>query len=311
MRVGITTQLAASSGWTSTVAARAARAGTHSAPRHAPIRVYVSSTNDASGDVKGEPAYACRKCKDTGACACTTCKGNGYLPPGGFHNKNDVNYKTAAGSRWTAHKRTRGWRHFECVGASPTKKTLTLVATCDRSVQVDVPIKMMKDRMEWSSGWKQREELDWVGDADQPGGAVARPKGGTTCVACQGVGTSACEAKGCKLGVVKLERQRAVIEKTEKMFKATLAATAGAADEDLDEKTRDLRKRMKAQLKTKSKLKIQAKRNEKQAAAELKLKTRDGEDWGNYRRKAKDAFLEDWIAGADKSIMDSDPEKQQ
>mmetsp|Transcript_8729 Transcript_8729/g.28711 ORF Transcript_8729/g.28711 Transcript_8729/m.28711 type:complete len:303 (-) Transcript_8729:111-1019(-) len=302
MRVGVTTHIASSSRWTTT-GMHAVRAQTHIVRA---IRVRSLSENDAAWDAEDERAYACRKCKDTGACACATCKGSGYLPPGGFHNKNDVNYKTAAGSRWTAHKRTRGWRHFECVGASPTKKTLTLVATCDRSVQVDVPIKMMKDRMEWSSGWKQREELDWVGDADQPGGAVARPKGGTTCVACQGVGTSACEAKGCKLGVVKLERQRAVIEKTEKMFKATLAATAG--DDDIDEKTRDLRKRMKAQLKTKSKLKTEAKRNEKQAAAELKLKTKDGEDWGNYRRKTRDAFLEDWIAGDNQK---NDPEKQQ
>ena len=97
-----------------------------------------------------------------------------------------------------------------------------------------------------------------------------------------------------------------MIEKTEKMFKATLAATAG--DDDIDEKTRDLRKRMKAQLKTKSKLKTEAKRNEKQAAAELKLKTKDGEDWGNYRRKTRDAFLEDWIAGDNQK---NDPEKQQ
>jgi len=306
MRVGVTAPLVPSTRAFTVVAC--SRSITPVA--RATIRAFSGDNANADADepTTERSAYACRKCKDTGACACAPCKGTGYLPPGGFHSANVIDYKTAAGTRWTAHRRTRGWRHFECVGASPTNKTLTLVATCDRSVQVDVPIKFMKDRMEWSSGWKQREELDWIGDSDQPGGAVARPKGGTTCVVCQGIGTNACEAKGCKSGLFKIERQRAVIEKTEKMFKATLAATANIPEGEIDERTADLRKRMKAQLKTKSKLKTQAKREEKQAAADLKEKQRDGEDWGNYRRKNRDAFLEEWISGGGDDAVDSNPE---
>ena len=83
------------------------------------------------------PAPSCKRCKDTGARECRDCGGRGSLPPGGYHSKNVVDAKTALGSRWTA-------------------------------------IASLKDRMEWSAGWKQREDLDWIGDFDQPGGAVAQ-----------------------------------------------------------------------------------------------------------------------------------------
>ena len=200
---------------------------------------------DAGADA---PSCACRKCRDTGRCDCKDCNASGFLPPGGYHLKNVVDMKNAVGTRWTAHKRTRGWRHFECVGASPKAKTLTLRATCDTSVTVDIPVKFLKDRMEWSAGWKQREELDWVGDVDAPGGAVAYPKGRTTCAKCQGVGTLPCEAKGCREGLVKIEKQRAVIEKTEKFFRRQLEALRETDDEESKRRSAAIKK----QLNTKS-----------------------------------------------------------
>lgn len=51
------------------------------------------------------------------------------------------------GTNWTAHHRTKGWRHFEAVGKSPADKAngkpqalVHLAATCDRDVTVWVSV---------------------------------------------------------------------------------------------------------------------------------------------------------------------------
>ena len=257
---------------------------------------------DAGADA---PSCACRKCRDTGRCDCKDCNASGFLPPGGYHLKNVVDMKNAVGTRWTAHKRTRGWRHFECVGASPKAKTLTLRATCDTSVTVDIPVKFLKDRMEWSAGWKQREELDWVGDVDAPGGAVAYPKGRTTCAKCQGVGTLPCEAKGCREGLVKIEKQRAVIEKTEKIFRRQLEALRENDDEESKRRSAAIKK----QLNTKSQMKKERARELADRERAEKLTSSDsGDGWSAYRNARRDEDLERWLAGA---AVERDPDEQQ
>ena len=207
----------------------------------------------------------------------------------------------------TAHRRTRGWRHFECVGASPKAKTLTLRATCDTSVTVDVPVKFLRDRMEWSAGWKQKEDLDWTGDADQPGGAVARPKGGATCAKCAGEGAVPCDAVGCQFGLVRIERQRAVIEKTEAIFKRQL--------EQLRERDDDASRERRAMLK--KQLNVQAEIRKEERAKEIERKRREraatsdrGGGWADYRNAKKDELLEEFLAGA-RPPSERDPDEQQ
>jgi tryptophan-rich hypothetical protein len=213
--------------------------------------------------------------------------------------------KNAVGTRWTAHKRTRGWRHFECVSASPKAKTLTLRATCDTSITVDIPVKFLKDRMEWSAGWKQREELDWVGDVDAPGGAVAYPKGCTTCTKCQGVGTLPCDAKGCREGLIKIEKQRAVIEKTEKIFRRQLETLR----ENDDDESRRRSAAIKKQLNTKSRVKKERAREQAERKRAQKLTSSDaGDGWSAYRNGRRDEDLERWLAG---DAVKRDPDEQQ
>lgn len=86
---------------------------------------------------------ACKGCGGTGATSCTSCGGSGTLAAGGFHSKNHVDVKNIVGTNWTAHRRTRGWRHFEAIGKSPADKgngnheaMIHLAATCDRDITV-------------------------------------------------------------------------------------------------------------------------------------------------------------------------------
>ena len=58
-----------------------------------------------------------------------------------------------------------------------------------------------------------------------------------------------CEAKGCKEGLVKIERQRAVIEKVEKMFERQLERLredAGNDDQAATERKMQIKKQLKA-----------------------------------------------------------------
>lgn len=271
--------------------------------RATPTRAVERRTVAVDDDVPAPPS--CKRCKDTGARECRDCKGRGYLPPGGYHSKNVVDAKTAVGSRWTAHRRTRGWRHFECVAFSPKAKTATLRATCDTSVTVDVPIAFLKDRMEWSAGWKQREDLDWIGDFDKPGGAVARPKGGASCSKCRGLGTVPCDAEGCEFGVVRIEKQRAVIEKTEKIFKRQLESLRDVEGDAAKERRTVLKK----QLKTKSQMKKERAKAESERKKNEKTSSSDVGGWSDFRNSQRDEILEAWLAGA--TDRRDEPDNQQ
>ena len=174
-----------------------------------------------------------------------------------------------------------------------------------------VPVKELKDRMKWSAGWKQREDLDWEGDWDQPGGAIARPKGGAVCPVCKGEGATPCARKGCKEGLAKVQRQREVIERTQAQFKRVLKGTKDAEDQD----TLDMRKRVKRQLKVTSKLKGAAAEEEgrqgkkRQRRRQQQAAGNNGEeDWGARGRSLRDEKLDQWLKGVGPSV---NPEDQQ
>ena len=105
---------------------------------------------------KAKKTAACRACGGSGAVTCKACAGAGTLAAGGFHAKNQVNLKNVVGTNWTAHRRTKGWRHFEAIGKSPADKAngkpdalVHLAATCDRDVTVWVSVFA---NQEWSDG---------------------------------------------------------------------------------------------------------------------------------------------------------------
>ena len=119
-----------------------------------------------------------------------------------------------------------------------------------------------------------------------------------------------CEAKGCKEGLVKIERQRAVIEKVEKMFERQLERLREDADED-DRVAAERKMQIKKQLKA---TRDEAGKREKSRAKaarkkQQKLVSQDtGSAWSDYRNSQRDELLAKWIEG--KSI-ESDPSDQQ
>ena len=178
----------------------------------------VDPTGDASRREKAPKARA--KAAAARAWRGRACRGTGALAAGGFHAKNPRRPSICGGHQLDRDRRTEGWRHFEAVGKSPADKangkphaTVLLAATCDRDVTVWVSVRELKDRQLWSAGWKQREDLEWTGDPNAPGGAVARPKAGTTCVKCMGDGTIPCERKGCAMGAERVRKQEEVVAK--------------------------------------------------------------------------------------------------
>jgi len=256
----------------------------------------------------------CSGCGGTGAAPCRTCRGAGALNPGGFHAKNHVDARTVVGTNWTAHERTLGWRHFEAIEAAPARRdprggrkaeaSVRLAATCDRDVTLWVPARELKDRARWSAGWKQREDLEWSGDADDPRGAVASPKRGPPCPACDGEGIVPCARKGCEDGAERIARQAAIVEEAEKKLRARRAALkerADAGDERAKAEMRSLKAALKATTEGKRgrrKKKTRAARRREEEEEDAIGGARNGEeDWGAHRRARRDARLEAWLRG--------------
>ena len=268
----------------------------------------------------GSTPPACVRCDDTGTSPCRACQGTGALSPGGFHAKNHVDLKSVVGTNWTAHVRTEGWRHFEATEVRPADKkadpprsyaSVRLTATCDRAVSVWVPVKELKDRVKWSAGWKQREELVWRGDADAAGGAVAAPKPGPRCPKCFGEGVEVCVQKRCAAGA----RLRDEREKTERVIRVAtertrraVKAARRAAREDGDAEAAAFVGRAKKTLRENGaakKSKRERRREARDARRDDAGKTAsssagDGEeDWGAAARKKRDAALEAFVRGVE------------
>ena len=297
-----------------------------SAPKRA-ARARLVDPNDASNtplSASRGPSLAsaaCVSCDGTGASPCDACDGRGALPAGGFHAKNHVDMRSIVGTNWTAHRRTRGWRHFEAIGKSPADKkcgkahaTVELAATCDRAITIHVSTRELKDRTLWSAGWKQREELDWSGDPNSPEGAIASPKLTTPCVKCDGVGKVPCEAKDCALGATRLARRREVVEDAERRMKRALRGSRERANEG-DAAAADVRRRMKKTLKDMSRAESESearrnKRRNKKASKGKNAAANGEEDWGAAGRRRRDERLEKWLRGAG-GLGRGDPEENQ
>lgn len=261
---------------------------------------------------------------------CRACRGSGALSPGGFHAKNHVDLRSVVGTNWTAHVRTEGWRHFEATETRPADKkanpprlhaSVRLTATCDRAVSVWVPVKDLKDRVKWSAGWKQREELEWTGDANSALGAVAVPKPGPVCPKCSGDRFEVCVEKKCVAGTKKRrekEKTETVIRETTARARRAVKAARKKAEEEGDVDAAAYVGRAKKTIKVVGEAK-RSKRERRRAARSgasdddegagsgsgsggSKQKRKSGtsngeEDWGALARARRDEKLEAFVRG--------------
>ena len=262
-------------------------------------------------------APACARCDDTGLSPCRACRGSGALSPGGFHAKNHVDLRSVVGTNWTAHVRTEGWRHFEASETRPADKkgnpprlhaSVRLTATCDRAVSVWVSVKDLKDRVKWSAGWKQREELAWTGDADSALGAVAVPKRGPVCPKCSGDKVEVCVEKKCVAGSKKRrekEKNETVIRETTARARRAVKAARKKAEEEGDADAAAYVGRAKKTIKVVG----EAKRSKRERRRAARLGANDDdegagsgssngeEDWGALARARRDEKLEAFVRG--------------
>ena len=86
-----------------------------------------------------------------------------------------------AGTKWTARRRTLGWRHFHVSQKREEsgQKYVLLVSTCDNHTRLWLNLANLKSRESWAAGWLQRSELE----------AFVGPP----CPACKEEGTVPCD----------------------------------------------------------------------------------------------------------------------
>ncbi len=65
-------------------------------------------------------------------------------------------YPHLLGSKWTAHQKTEGWRHFQVTNRKQEGQWVfaELVASCDPTVRLWVNAKQLKNRSLWQPGWQ-------------------------------------------------------------------------------------------------------------------------------------------------------------
>lgn len=66
------------------------------------------------------------------------------------------------GSKWTAKKKTWGWRHFQVVNRKNQGKWVfaEMIASCAPEVRFWINAKQLKDASLWEAGWKTLEEIN-------------------------------------------------------------------------------------------------------------------------------------------------------
>ena len=130
----------------------------------------------------------CAWCDNTRVIPCETCQGTGYLHrSGGYHAKNQVHLSRVVGTNWTGLERTLGWRHFSVKQKMKIGKTiyLLLVATCDDTARLWVPVDVLKSRQLWAAGWLQKQELKALMDGGQEQKGIPCPECSSSgCVQC-------------------------------------------------------------------------------------------------------------------------------
>jgi len=104
---------------------------------------------------------------------------------------------------------------------------------------------------------------------------------------------------------VKIEKQRAVIEKTEKIFRRQLETLRENDDEESKRRSAAIKK----QLNTKSQMKKERARELADRKRAERLTSSDsGDGWSAYRNARRDEDLERWLAG---TAVERDPDEQQ
>jgi tryptophan-rich hypothetical protein len=65
------------------------------------------------------------------------------------------------GSKWTAMKKTWGWRHFQVMNRKNEGNLVfaEMMASCDAEVRFWLNAKQLKDTSLWQPGWKTLDEI--------------------------------------------------------------------------------------------------------------------------------------------------------
>lgn len=68
------------------------------------------------------------------------------------------------GSKWTAHQKVDGWRHFQVVNRKNQDKWVfaEMVAACDPNVRFWLNAKLLKDPSQWQPGWQSLQEIEEI-----------------------------------------------------------------------------------------------------------------------------------------------------
>lgn len=71
-------------------------------------------------------------------------------------------YPHLVGSKWTAHTKIDGWRHFQVTNRKNQGQWVfaEMVAACDPSVRFWMNAKLLKDRSLWQAGWRSLQETE-------------------------------------------------------------------------------------------------------------------------------------------------------
>eukprot|EP00898_Chlorokybus_atmophyticus_P002206 jgi/Chlat1/2987/Chrsp2S04705 len=127
--------------------------------------------------------HSCRQCHGERSVPCGCCDGRGFLQKGGYNRRNPVNVSHLIGSKWTAEERTFGWRHFRVASMRKHGKAVfvEMVSCCDETSRFWLNTTNLKDRLQWTMGWKQKSEMD-----------NAKAGEGPVCKACQGAAVLPC-----------------------------------------------------------------------------------------------------------------------
>eukprot|EP01023_Acetabularia_acetabulum_P020818 TRINITY_DN2087_c1_g1_i2.p3 TRINITY_DN2087_c1_g1~~TRINITY_DN2087_c1_g1_i2.p3 ORF type:complete len:174 (+),score=22.63 TRINITY_DN2087_c1_g1_i2:70-591(+) len=127
----------------------------------------------------------CPGCNGTKIMICKDCKGEGILQFGGYHTQNHVQVEkitNANNNKWTAIKRTFGWRHFQVRGKKKEGKIMyiKMQSVIDENKVFWLNVKELKDRKIWAKGWLQTDLIKEM------------EKGNKECKTCEGIGQLKC-----------------------------------------------------------------------------------------------------------------------
>jgi len=136
----------------------------------------------------GEPQI-CSLCGGHRVIPCDVCSGIGKVKKGVFNRNNSLRKDSLVGSPWTAVVPVQGRRHFVCIMKKGKGKDVIAVlqTTCGKKesrISVEVPLKILKNRKFWSSGWICMDDLQQTSKAC----FKCKQQGVVRCPRCEGIG---------------------------------------------------------------------------------------------------------------------------